>query len=69
MLHDIHNEHDANVPGSGENDTDKKLREIYAEMVRLLNTDAMLGIILRPEVTTEELVEGVKNKILTLSRN
>lgn len=53
--------------------TDKKLAEIYANITRLMNTDAMLQAVLIgracPNYTTPELIEGVKSKILTLSRN
>lgn len=49
--------------------TDDKLAEIYKEMVKHFNTDAMLGVIINKHATTDELVEGVKTKILTLSKN
>lgn len=53
--------------------TDKKLAEIYANITRLMNTDSMLHALLIgracPNYTTPELIEGVKNKILTLSKN
>lgn len=46
-----------------------KLDAFYADLVKRYKTDDLLGVILYPDITTPELVEGVKNKILTLSRN
>ena len=61
--------HNEDTGNDSPKSTDEKLKEIYADMTKQLNTDAMLGILLHPYATTDELVEGVKNKILTLSRN
>lgn len=47
----------------------KKLTEIYADMVKGYKTDDMMDVLIYKEKWTPELVDGVKNKILTLSRN
>lgn len=62
----IHHPEDGNkVPKS----TEERLTAIYKDMVRKYDTGQMIDILLMPETWTEELVEGVKNKILTLSQN
>ena len=61
---------DANLPPEDKQPSpSEKLAEIYKDMVKFFNTDQMLGVILNKHVTTDELVEGVKTKILTLSKN
>ena len=47
MIH--HDEHTGN---DSPKSTDEKLKEIYADMTKRLNTDAMLGILLHPYATT-----------------
>ena len=49
--------------------TEEKLTIIYSNMVKNYGTEAMLSILIEPQSWTEELVEGVKNKILTISKN